>query len=144
MTNEFVLSRLDHITSEMLWYEFIANIIPALEEEAAKEKVHKEYDYISGLVEKPPSKLTVLRWMHYLEFSNDKVKKSYYVDGHKKEEQVQHRSKFINTYLSEIEPFMHRWVQMTLASFQTMQSLLSMDEQVLLLGHKYWDHMTNK
>jgi hypothetical protein len=37
--NEFVLSRLDHVTSEMLRYELIAKIIPALEEEAAKEKL---------------------------------------------------------------------------------------------------------
>ena len=121
----------------MLRYELIARIIPALEEEAAKEKVPEEYDYMSGLVEKPPSKSTVLRWMHYLEFSNDKVKKSYYVDGHEKEEQVQRRSKFIKTYLSEIEPFTHRWVQMTLVNFQTMQSLLSKDEQVISSGHKY-------
>jgi hypothetical protein len=144
MVNEFVLSRLNHVTSEMLRYELIAKIIPALEEEAAKEKVPEEYDYMSGLVEKPPSKSTVLRWMHYLEFSNDKVKKSYYVDGHEKEEQVQHRSKFINTYLSEIEPFTHRWVQMTLFNFQTMQSLLSKDEQVISSGHKYWDNTTNE
>ncbi len=61
ITNEFVLSRLDHVTSEMLRCELIAKIIPALEEEAAKEKVPEEYDYISGLVEKPPSKPTVLR-----------------------------------------------------------------------------------
>ena len=117
MVTEFVLRRLDHITSEMVQYELISKIIPALEEEAAVEKIPEEYDYISGLVEKPPSKSTVLRWMHYLDFSSEKVKKSYYVDGHEKEEQVQHRSKFINTYLSEIEQFTHRWVQMTLANY---------------------------
>jgi hypothetical protein len=127
----------------MFRYELIAKIILALEEEAVMEMVPKENDYISGLVEKPPSKSTVLRWMHYLEFSNDKVKKSYYVNGHEKEEQVQHRSKLINTYLSKIEPFTHRWVQMRLDNFQTMQSLLSKDEHVILSGHKYWDHMTN-
>jgi hypothetical protein len=37
----------------MLRYELIAKIIPALEEEAAKEKVPKEYDYMSGLVQSP-------------------------------------------------------------------------------------------
>jgi hypothetical protein len=145
MVNEFVLRRLDHITSEMVQYELISKIIPALEEEAVKEKVAEEYDYISGLVEKPPSKSTVLRWMHYLDFSNDKVKKSYYVDGHEKEEQVQHRSKFISTYLSEIEPFMHRWVQMTLANYDKLiQSLICKDEQVISSGHKYWNHVTNE
>jgi hypothetical protein len=144
MVTEFVLRRLDHITSEMVQYELISKIIPALEEEAAVEKIPEEYDYISGLVEKPPSKSTVLRWMHYLDFSNEEVKKSYYVDGHEKEEQVQHRSKFINTYLSEIEQFTHRWVQMTLANYQSMQSLICEDEQVILSGHKYWDHVTNE
>ena len=113
-------------------------------EEAVVEKVPEEYDYIYGLVEKPPSKSTVLRWMHYLDFSSEKVKKSYYVDGHEKEEQVQHRSKFINTYLSEIEQFTHRWVQMTLANYQSMQSLICEDEQVISSGHKYWDHVTNE
>jgi hypothetical protein len=49
IVNEFVLSRLDHVTSEMLRRELIAKIIPALEEEAAKEKVPEEYDYISGV-----------------------------------------------------------------------------------------------
>ena len=128
MVNEFILSRLDHITSEMVQYELISKIIPALKDEAAKEKGAVEYDYISGLVEKPPSKLTVLRWMH----------------GHEKEEQVQHRSKFINTYLSEIELFTHRWVQMPLTSYQTVQSLICKDEQVISAGHKYWNNVTNE
>ena len=60
MVNEFILSHLDHITSEMVQYELISKIIPALKDKAAKEKVAEEYDYISGLVEKPPSKSTVL------------------------------------------------------------------------------------
>jgi hypothetical protein len=49
IVNEFVLSRLDHVTSEMLRCELIAKIITALEEEAAKEKVPEEYGYISGV-----------------------------------------------------------------------------------------------
>ena len=36
--NEFVLSRIDHVTNEMLRYELIAKIIPALKEEAVVEK----------------------------------------------------------------------------------------------------------
>ncbi len=35
-------------------------------------------------------------------------------------------------------------MQMTLVNFQTMQSLLSKDEQVIMSGHKYWDHTTNE
>jgi hypothetical protein len=44
MVTEFVLRRLDHITSEMVQYELISKIIPALEEEAAVEKIPEEYD----------------------------------------------------------------------------------------------------
>jgi hypothetical protein len=42
------------------------------------------------------------------------VQKSYYVDGHEREEQKQHRQKFCSEYLA-LEQRMHRWVQLTSA-----------------------------
>ena len=99
---------------------------------------------LSCLSTQPPSYSTVLRWLHYLGYTHDKMKKSYYVDGHEHEEQKQHRSKFIKKYLMELERRTHRWVQMSIVEFEAVQSSLSEDDdKIINLGHRYTHSVTN-
>jgi hypothetical protein len=48
--------------------------------------------------------------MHAMGFKQDMAKKCYYVEGHEKPEQQKHRSKFLDEYLTRIEPRCHRGV----------------------------------
>lgn len=48
-----------------------------------------------------------------------KEQKTYYVDDHEKEEQVNHLLLFTNRYLAELlEHHMHRWILLTLEESQ--------------------------
>jgi hypothetical protein len=100
----------------MLRGQLISKIIPALTKECKDDSIPEdspECTLLSQFEISPPSYTTVLRWVHYLGFSQDKLKKSYYVDGHEHEEQKKHRSQFTQRYLSDLEPRSHRWVQMS-------------------------------
>ena len=55
--------------------------------------------------------MTVLCWVHNLEFKQDNFKESHYVDGHKHPSQIAHRNEFTNKYLTNLEPRSHHWVQ---------------------------------
>jgi hypothetical protein len=99
---------------------------------------------LSHLSTQPPSYSTVLRMLHYLGYTHEKWKKSYYVDGHVHKEQPQHRSKFINKYLMQLELQTHRWVQMSVVEFKVLQSSLSKDDgKIINLGHRYTHPVTN-
>jgi hypothetical protein len=90
MISDFVLSHLDHFSVAMLRNELITIIIPGLKQKAEDESVpvdSEEYLFLSHLSMQPPSYSTVLRWLHYLGYTHDKLKKSYYVDGHEHQEQ---------------------------------------------------------
>jgi hypothetical protein len=56
---------------------------------------------------------TVGRWMHYLGYQYDRVKKTFYVDGHERPDVVEERVKFCHKYLTELEPRCQRWVQVS-------------------------------
>ena len=147
--SEFALSHLDHVTVDMVHNEIVANIIPGLKQVVEDEDVpadSEQSQLLSYYTAQPPSISTVRRWMHYLDlgFTHDKFKKSYYVDGHEREEQIQHRRQFTTRYLSDIEKFTYRWVQMPVAKLQSIQSLLSEDEKIIPCGHRYWDPVTNE
>jgi hypothetical protein len=47
-----------------------------------------------------------------LGFQSDTRKKSVYVDGHKREDVVENRSKFCRQYLTKFEPYCRRWIQL--------------------------------
>jgi hypothetical protein len=53
------------------------------------------------------------RWMRLLGFHYDLKKKSFYVDGHEREDVVANRKTFCREYLTEYEPYCHRWVQIS-------------------------------
>jgi len=129
MISDVVLGHLDHFSVAMLRNELITIIIPGLKQKAEDESVpvdSEEYLLLSHLSAQPPSYSTVLRWLHYLGYTHDKLKKSYYVDGHEHQEQKLHRSKFIKKYF-EVEIQTHRWVQMSIVEFEEAQSSLSDD-----------------
>lgn len=55
-----------------------------------------------GCIATPPA--TFDAWIG---FESDRTRKSYYVDGHEREEQIKNYSNFISTYFTEIEPRSH-------------------------------------
>ncbi len=102
----FILDHLDHFSVEMLRGEIISKIIPALAKECKDDGILEdstECTLLSQFEIRPPSYMTVLHWVHYLGFLQDKLKKSYYVNGHEHEEQKKHRSQFTQRYLSDLE-----------------------------------------
>jgi hypothetical protein len=130
----------------MLRNELITNILPGLKKKAEDEQVpvdSSEFTLLSRLSTQPPSYSTVLRWLHSLGFSHDKLKKSYYVDGHEHEEQKRHRSVFIDRYLLDLERYTHRWVQMSIIEFEEIQSSLPDDNKVIHSGYCYSHPVTS-
>ncbi len=146
MISDVVLGHLDHFSVAMLRNELITIIIPGLKQKAEDESVpvdSEEYLLLSHLSAQPPSYSTVLRWLHYLGYTHDKLKKSYYVDGHEHQEQKLHQSKFIKKYF-EVEIQTHRWVQMSIVEFEEAQSSLSDDgnDKIINPGYSYTHPVT--
>jgi hypothetical protein len=79
------------------------------------------------------------RWMHAMGFTRDLSRKTYYVDGHEKPEQQEHRAKFITTYMTEIEPRCHRWVQLSMKELDRMEC----NTIILNKGFRYQDKGTD-
>jgi hypothetical protein len=95
----FVLDHLDHFAVKMLRNELITTINPALKAEVknsgdSMNGDHPDFNLLCHYSNNPPSYMTVLRWVHYLGFKQDKFKKLFYVDGHEHLSQILHRSKF--------------------------------------------------
>jgi hypothetical protein len=76
---------------------------------------------------------TAWRWMRLLGFQYDTRKKSFYVDGHKREDVVENRNKFCRHYLTEFEPYCRRWIQL---SKEEASAIKGLDVQ---LGYHYKD-----
>ncbi len=75
----FVLDHLDHFAVEMLSNELITTFIPALKAEVensgdSMNGDHPDYNLLYHYSNNPPSYMTVLRWVHYLGFKQDKFK----------------------------------------------------------------------
>jgi hypothetical protein len=146
MISDFVLSHLDHFSVDMLQNELVSIIIPSLKKKAEDESVpvdSKEFLLLSHLSTQPPCYSTALRWLHYLGYTHDKLRKSYYVDGHEHQERKLHRSKFIKKYL-ELEIPTHRWVQMSIVEFEEAQPSLSDDgnDKIINPGYSYTHAVT--
>ena len=76
---------------------------------------------------------TTYRWMKLLGFSFCDRRKSFYVDGHEREDVVNSRIVFCTTYLTELEPFCNRWVQVSLSRALSIKSI------DIEMGHRYFD-----
>jgi hypothetical protein len=66
---------------------------------------------------------TAWRWMRLLGFHYDARKKSFYVDGHEREDVVADRTSFCKRYLTEYEPYCRRWVQLSMNEAKIIKDL---------------------
>ncbi len=143
----FILEHFDHFSVEMLRGEIITKIIPALTKECKDDGIPEdstEHKLLSQFENNPPSYTTVLHWVHYLRFSQDKLKKkSYYGNGHEHEDQKKHRSQFTQIYISDLEPQSHQWEQMSVEKAESIWSSLSTNDILMATGHTYKDYVTN-
>ncbi len=142
--SSFILGHFDHFSVEMLRNEIITNIILGLVRESEQDgggilEDSEELILFSHYTIKPQSNTKVLRWVHYLGFKQDKMKKSYYINGHEHKDQKRHRSKFTKKYLTQLEPRSHRWVQMSTEKAELMKPSLPANNLLLSTGHIYVD-----
>ena len=87
----------------MLHCELVSQITPKYYDKARDIGVQShEYQLLSWCMITPSSHHTVLYWVQWMgfAFACDRTKKSYYVDGHEKPEQVSQCSKFITEVLA--------------------------------------------
>jgi hypothetical protein len=61
--------------------------------------------------------------MRLLGFQYDTRKKSFYVDGHERDDVVATRSTFCKKYLTDYEPYYNRWVQLSVHEATTIKDL---------------------
>ncbi|KAI2493982.1 hypothetical protein MHU86_20556 [Fragilaria crotonensis] len=80
---------------------------------------------------------TTWRWMRCLGFNYDSRKKSFYVDGHERDDVVANRRIFCKRYLTEFEPYCKRWVQVSVDEAKAMNLNLT-------FGYLYHDIIGNQ
>jgi len=101
----------DSFSVEWLQHDVNSDIIPKhLSKATDISEASPEYMPLSKHSHQPPSYEMTCWWVCWMVVEQDSTKKSYYVNGHEKPEQVLHRANFIKTYLTEIEPRCHRWI----------------------------------
>jgi hypothetical protein len=64
-------------------------------------------------------------------------RKSFYVDGHEREDVVANRQTFCETYLTKLEPYCNQWIQLPVAR-KAMMMKKGLD---IGFGHHYFDIM---
>ncbi len=141
---EFIFNNFDNFGVEMLRDEMVNNLLLKHVDEFKKDveagirtEHSDKYKLLERYLSQPPAYSTVVKWVHSLGFKRDSAKKSYYVDGHEKPEQQEHRAQFINQYLTKIEPHCHRWVQLTVDELQQIKSTLESGCCILNEGYHF-------
>jgi hypothetical protein len=81
---------------------------------------------------------TTWRWMRLLGFQYDTRRKSFYVDGHERDDVVASRSTFCKRYLTEYEPYCNRWIQLSLKEARTIKDLN------IVFGYSYFNIRANE
>ena len=76
--------------------------------------------------------------MRLLGFRYDARRKSFYVDGHERDDVVANRIQFCRNYLTELEPYCNRWIQVSISEAMTIKAL------DIGLGHSYFDIVGNE
>jgi hypothetical protein len=61
--------------------------------------------------------------MRLLGFNHDAKKKSFYVNGHKRDDVVANRPTFCKRYLTDNESYCKRWVQLSVEEAKTTMNL---------------------
>ena len=78
-----------------------------------KKRLLKQDCLLNAYIGSPISLSTTWRWLRRLGFSYDARKKTFFVDGHEREDVVFRRNEFCKEYLTKIERRCHRWIQVT-------------------------------
>lgn len=130
--SNFILDHLEHFSVELLREHFNTTMIKQLNEEV-KTNINftedsEEFQLVDRYLKNPPSYSTVGRWVGYLGFKREVSKKCYYVDGHEYAEQIEHRSRLTDEYLSVLEPRSHRWVHLSQTEFDDLKTALEDDK----------------
>jgi hypothetical protein len=81
---------------------------------------------------------TTWRWMRLLGFQNDTRKKSFFVDGHEREDVVGAHSIFCKRYLTDYELYCNCWVQISVDEANTINDLNAN------FGYSYFDIVGNQ
>ena len=125
-----------------LWRKESVNAVTSSTASNPSTKTNENDDIISLFLRahrfKNFSFSTSWRWMQLLGFDYDNRRKSYYVDGHKREDVVAHRHSFCKNYLTMLEPYCRRWIQVPLREAATIKTL---DTNI---GHHYFDIISNE
>ena len=77
-------------------------------------------------------------WVRLLNLKYDAGKKSFYVDGHERDDVVETRIEFCKRYLTELEPYCNRWMHVPKTEATTMKDV-DID-----LGHSSFDIVNDK
>jgi hypothetical protein len=90
--------------------------------------------------------------MRLLGFRYDTRRKSFYVDGHERDDVVANRKEFCKRYLTEYEPRCKRWVQLSVVEANTIKDLdlrfgytyfnIFADKQMVEFHIDYWSRVT--
>ncbi len=114
---EWVFDHMAELTVTTFRQHLVHTFLPFLKDEMehALNEVYSasQVAYLERLIANPPSEGTARNWLKNLGFLYDTKKKTFYVDGHEKPEQRFSRLEFSKRYLTELEPYMRRWVQVT-------------------------------
>ncbi len=135
----FANGNLADLTTEFLRDFVITDLLVrlSLDTDAADERK----ELLECHKEKPPSMTTGWRWMRRLGHEHCARKKSFYVDGHERAEQRFHRKEFSEDYLLKLEPYCHRWLQVTEHEVNKWieDPGVNFDKQYVRCGHSYED-----
>ena len=123
----YCIEKLADLTVEMARNHLVTDLIPSAaegnEEQRGLEEEQEEgrtvttptirslllQDYLKN----PISMTSTWRWLKRLGFIYDTRKKSFFVDGHERQDVVIRRNEFCKRYLTQLEPCAHRWIQVT-------------------------------
>ncbi len=82
---------------------------------------------------------TTWRWMRLLGFQYDCRRKSFYIDGHERDDVVMNRQKFCRHYLvTDYEPYCNRWIQLQIDEAKAI------DNRNLDSGYSYFNVVNNE
>ena len=125
---QYCIENLADLTVDMAREQLINKTIPSVVEAMKKEEIMTSSDndrndddkkdkrlkqdlLLRRYLQSPISSSTIWRWLHALGFSYSARKKTFFVDGHERQDVVVRRNEFCKEYLTNIEPRCHRWIQ---------------------------------
>lgn len=121
---KFCAGNLHSLTVHSVREYLLSHVIPPLYEswkaESGNEnKTDKEFLQAHQLTKLAPQ--TVYNWMRILGMTYDPVRKTFYVDGHERDDVKKDRSRFTRTYLLVYEPRCRRWIQVTVQQAKELE-----------------------